>query len=182
VKSYKQVRHKGMVVREHRILAEKVLGRPLPEGVEIHHLEGGHTGPIVICQDSNYHKLLEVRTRAFLATGDPHKRQCRHCHEWDSVENLYKHPNQHMFEHYVCKQEYEKKYRKARYMAKYGVETKALAKIVEAGGNPDTDRVCSICGQAKNKSEFYLRHGTPWLSAYCKSCHNTRRKRTCDKL
>jgi hypothetical protein len=56
----------GKKVLEHVHLAEKALGRPLPSGVQVHHMNeirwDNHTPlNLVICPDQSYHKLLHKR-------------------------------------------------------------------------------------------------------------------------
>lgn len=47
---------------EHRMRAELALGHPLPERAVVHHVDGNRDGgPLVICQDQAYHKLLHLR-------------------------------------------------------------------------------------------------------------------------
>lgn len=62
-------------VAEHVLIAEQALGRYLPEGAEVHHVDGCITnnaqGNLVICQDKAYHKLLHFRERIVRAGGDP---------------------------------------------------------------------------------------------------------------
>jgi hypothetical protein len=94
----------GQVVGEHVLVAAKALGRELPEGVEVHHVNevkmDNRNRNLVICQDHAYHELLHARVR-----------------------------------------------------------------IVKAGGNPDTDRVCLICGPLPT-TQF-----AKGQRSYCKPCN-----------
>ena len=51
----------------YRQIAERALGKPLPAGAEVHHLNGdpsdNRPGNLVICQDAEYHDLLHRRMR-----------------------------------------------------------------------------------------------------------------------
>ena len=77
-------------VREHIVLAEKALGNPLPEGVQVHHYgENGDNGKLVICQDAAYHSLIHIRTRAYKACGNANYRKCKFCQEYDDPKNMY---------------------------------------------------------------------------------------------
>lgn len=55
---------------EHVVMAEKALGRPLPPGAEVHHMDRDRTNNntkspwnLVICPDHAYHLLLHRRAR-----------------------------------------------------------------------------------------------------------------------
>lgn len=62
-------------VLEHVLVAERALGKPLPAGAEVHHVDGSGgnnaRGNLVICQDKAYHKLLHFRERIVRIGGDP---------------------------------------------------------------------------------------------------------------
>ena len=72
------------VVYDHVIVAEAVLGKYLPDGAQIHHVDGVKTNNahsnLVICQDAAYHSLLHVRQRVLQAGGDPNAEKiCATC-------------------------------------------------------------------------------------------------------
>lgn len=82
--------NKAGVIAKHILLAEKVLGKYLPEGVEIHHYEDiKDNSKIVICQDKKYHCLLHIRTRAYKSCGNVNYRKCQFCKEYDDPKNMY---------------------------------------------------------------------------------------------
>lgn len=72
--------------RLHRLLAERVLGKPLPPRSEVHHVDGdihncSHNN-LVICNDHSYHMLLHTRQRALYACGHADWLRCRLCRRW----------------------------------------------------------------------------------------------------
>lgn len=79
-------------VQEHVVLAERALGKALPAGAEVHHVnedrKDNGRGNLVVCQDHAYHSLLHVRARALRATGDASKRLCCRCGRYDDTPNL----------------------------------------------------------------------------------------------
>lgn len=68
----------------HAVIAERVLGKRLPAGAQVHHVDedktnNAHTN-LVICQDRAYHALLHVRARVVRAGGDPNTQAiCSRC-------------------------------------------------------------------------------------------------------
>lgn len=75
--------HSSGYVFEHIAIAERALGKPLPEGAVVHHINGvrheNHNANLVICQDQAYHKLLHRRMHARTACGHPHWLLCVYC-------------------------------------------------------------------------------------------------------
>lgn len=65
VSGYVMVKHDGKLTYEHRVLAEKALGKPLPEGAIVHHTGAPDDNygymKLVICPDQAYHTLLHKR-------------------------------------------------------------------------------------------------------------------------
>ena len=98
-------------VLEHILIAEEVLGKPLPEGAIVHHINENRSGNrkenLVICENENYHKLLHVRLRALKACGNPNWKKCKHCKEYDDPENLCINGLETPY-HKKCKREYDK--------------------------------------------------------------------------
>lgn len=83
---------KGVRVFDHVRIAEKALGKPLPPGAVVHHVNEIKTdnrpSNLVICPNKAYHNLIHARMDAMAATGDPNQRKCRLCKEYDLLENL----------------------------------------------------------------------------------------------
>ncbi len=70
--------------RAHVVVAERALGKALPAGAVVHHVDenGLNNAPsnLVICQGRGYHALLHVRTLVVRAGGDPNtQKMCRSC-------------------------------------------------------------------------------------------------------
>jgi len=78
---------------EHISIAENVLGRKLPTGAIVHHVDGNRRNNrkdnLVICPSQAYHKMLHMREKALRFTGDPAKLPCHICKQWDFPINLY---------------------------------------------------------------------------------------------
>lgn len=103
---------KGYVL-EHILIAEKALGRPLPDKAIIHHVDGdkGKTDShaIVICENQAYHMLLHRRMRALKESGHADWRKCCYCHTYDDAENLLFRQNGGRTCHATCERDYQRR-------------------------------------------------------------------------
>lgn len=76
----------------HVAVAEKALGRSLPSGAEVHHVNEDHGDNrptnLVICPTRAYHLMLHVRAKAFDACGHADWRRCGYCKQWDAPQHL----------------------------------------------------------------------------------------------
>jgi hypothetical protein len=80
-------------IGEHVDMAEKALGRVLPDGVEVHHVDENKANNVpdnlVICENRAYHGLLHKRARALAACGDASALRCYFCHTYDNQDDIY---------------------------------------------------------------------------------------------
>jgi len=101
---------KSGYIREHVFIASQVLGKPLPEGVVVHHHNEipsyNKNSNLVICENDIYHRYLHVRMRALEACGDVKWRKCWICRKWDDPKNLYK--NDSTYRHSSCYNNYRR--------------------------------------------------------------------------
>ena len=102
---------KRQSVREYILIAEKALGKHLPQDAQIHH----HTETqLVICQDFSYHLLLHRRMRAYMGCGYTNWRKCPHCKKWEPEKHLYISPTKYTSYHLACRVNYNRELRKRR--------------------------------------------------------------------
>lgn len=77
---------------EHVALVEKILGKILPKGVQIHHIDGNpsNNSPfnLIVCPNQSYHRLIHRRQEALEKCGNVDYSKCSYCKEYDAPENL----------------------------------------------------------------------------------------------
>ena len=78
-------KYTGRRTERHILLAEDVLGKALPIGVQVHHFA---EDVLVICPNQAYHSLLHMRQRAVEAGHPVDYRKCPYCKKFDSLNNM----------------------------------------------------------------------------------------------
>ena|SRR3990167_9005975 len=73
-------------IPEHIVIAERALGRYLPDGTEVHHFNeirnNNSNHNLIICEDHGYHVLLHTRQRIVARGGDPNMEKiCSACQQ-----------------------------------------------------------------------------------------------------
>lgn len=105
-------------VKKHILIAEKILGHPLPEGAEVHHADGNGSNNsndnLVICENGSYHQLLEWRTRALKESGHANWRRCCYCHNYDDPSRMRASVNGTHIYHPACQKNYNTMYHSLR--------------------------------------------------------------------
>ena len=100
---------------EHIIVAEKALGKPLPVGAVVHHMDenklNNTPSNLVICQDAKYHNLIHQRMRAYDACGHADWLKCVYCKQYDAPENLHVKTCRHQGHHRACEATYKREKR-----------------------------------------------------------------------
>ena len=97
-------------VSEGIFMAEKALGKPLPCGSEVHHVNckknDNSIGNLVVCHNRGYHMLLHQRTRALAACGHAGWIKCAYCKQYDDPSKMYMRKNKPQGWHKECNNKY----------------------------------------------------------------------------
>lgn len=115
--------HTGYVL-QHVLVAERAIGRPLPAGAVVHHVDGdgsnNEPANLVVCQDRAYHALIHQRERALKACGDPDALPCAFCKVHDRAENMIPHGtlSRNRWTHRECRNRYNRAYHRRRNAAR----------------------------------------------------------------
>jgi len=79
-------------VHEHVVVAARALGRGIPPGAEVHHIDGDkyNNAPsnLVLCESHEYHWLLHTRQRALDACGHADWLPCQYCKGYVDPQHL----------------------------------------------------------------------------------------------
>lgn len=106
--------------------AEKALGKSLPLGAIVHHVDedkGNNSNDnLVICPNVSYHRIIHRRTDAYNACGNATHCKCVVCKQYDDPANMHVHQqsehNGTSYVHKKCRAEYDK----VKYLNKVGKE------------------------------------------------------------
>ena len=105
-------------VHSYILIAEKALGKNLPNKAVIHHYGDDclNDEKIVICENQSYHNLLHLREKALKECGNPNFRRCVFCKIYDNTENIYIYPNNNYGYHRKCSNEYMRSRRRKGFL------------------------------------------------------------------
>lgn len=107
---YHQVTRNGKTVLAHVEIAERALGRRLPPGACVHHVNenklDNRPTNLVICPSDAYHKLIHLRTRALAACGNADFRRCYFCKTYDDPQVMRLYASNGAAYHDTCRTKY----------------------------------------------------------------------------
>ena len=100
----------GEAKLRHVLVAEKALGKPLPRGAQVHHIDENRGNDandnLVICQNYAYHKLLHTRMDALRECGHADWIRCWICKKHGAPDEIKIQGSAHF--HPACRSEYAK--------------------------------------------------------------------------
>ena len=98
---------RGRVVGLAVAIVESILGYCLPDGVQVHHVDGDSSNNsnenLVVCPNQAYHHLLHRRTKALEECGNANWRKCNICKKYDDPKNLQIRADGHTPRHSSCR-------------------------------------------------------------------------------
>ena len=107
---------KNGYVRRAILIAEQVLGKPLPTGSEVHHFNeikgDDENNNLIICENKQYHHLLHQRARALQACNHASWRKCPYCKQYDDPVNMIQPTSKNQMIHRQCRIDDQKERRK----------------------------------------------------------------------
>jgi hypothetical protein len=91
---------------EHIAIVERVMGKRLPKGAVIHHVnenraDNRHTN-LVVCSRA-FHQVIHARTRAYDECGHADWKKCQYCGKYDDPSKMYVAPNHPHSWHRECR-------------------------------------------------------------------------------
>lgn len=108
---YIEIKKNGLSRLEHILVAEKALGKSLPQLARVHHVDEDKTNNtpsnLVICPSDEYHQLLHRRMRAIAECGHADWLKCQYCKKWDEPSGIV--VGKRVVYHKACKNEYERR-------------------------------------------------------------------------
>ncbi len=91
-KGHRNLTINGKNVPEHRLVAEMALGKKLPKGAVVHHIDenplNNDPSNLVICPTAGYHRQLHARMDALKESGHADWQRCPYCHKHDDPKNM----------------------------------------------------------------------------------------------
>lgn len=161
----------GKSVREHRVVAERVLGRPLPHGAVVHHVDEDRANNaninLVICPSAGYHRILHQRMDAMKATGSANYKRCTFCKCYDDPLNM-RAEKSGRYVHAKC----SAAVKRHRLRVKRGLPSTVASRALAACGNAHW-RKCWICktySDPETMMHLVRTNGTGYF--YHQTCQN----------
>ena len=146
--------------QQHVLIAERVLGRPLPPKAVVHHHDENKSNNansnLVICDSQSYHRILHERMRLLQRGINPDTHwPCSRCRQVFTLDHFYRRINGRPFS--ACKQCCSR-YGERRKASVYWVVRRCLgcgAKRRVGKWSPVRD-LCISCGQLRRRNKLFI--------------------------